>query len=65
MNHSSYSADVSKLATIPMARDRYKLSRNALVKYANEANAVVKLGKSIRINITKMDMYIDSVSGRS
>lgn len=36
MNKASYSNDVSKLATVNQARERYKLSRNLLMKIAEQ-----------------------------
>ena len=36
MNKASYSDDISKLATVNQARERYKLSRNLLLKIAED-----------------------------
>lgn len=40
MNKASYSDDISKLATVNQARERYKLSRNLLLKIAEDNGAV-------------------------
>ena len=59
MQNNSFSAEISKLATVPQASDRYKISRKTLMKYAENAGAVVRFGKSVRINIEKMDALVD------
>lgn len=59
MNKASYSNDVSKLATIEQARERYKLSRNLLMRIAENENAVRRFGRSVRIDIPEMDKAIE------
>lgn len=60
MNKRSYSNDVVKLATIDQARERYKLSRNLLMKIAEDNGAVRRLGRAVRIDIPLMDKALNS-----
>lgn len=62
MRYMNYSDDISKLATVPQAIERYKVSRKTLMKYANDASAVVRFGRSVRIDIEKMDVSLSSQS---
>lgn len=58
MNNNHFSDDLSKLATVKQARDRYKVSRLTLMKYAEKYDAVVRFGRSVRIDIEKFDAGI-------
>lgn len=60
MKNHSFSTELSKLSTVPQAEERYKISRKTLMKHASEIGAVVRFGKSVRINIDKMDAYVDA-----
>lgn len=60
MNKSNYSKDITKLATVPQAVDRYKLSRNTLMRIAESENAVRRFGRSVRIDIPAMDKAINN-----
>lgn len=60
MRKSNYSDEITKFATVDQARERYKLSRDTVVKLAKEADAVRKIGRSIRIDIPTMDSAVDS-----
>lgn len=55
MQKNNFSTELSKLATVPQAMDRYKVSRMTLMKYAERSGAVVRFGRSVRINIDKFD----------
>lgn len=59
MNKAKYSDNVSKLATVQQAMERYKLSRNSLLKVGEDAGAIRRLRRAVRIDIQKMDEYID------
>ena len=59
MNKMQHSDEITKLATVPQAMERYKISRNTLMKYAEQYNALVKFGKSVRIDIEKFDAGIE------
>jgi len=63
MQKNGFSTELSKLATVPQAVDRYKISRLTLMKYADLSGAVVRFGRSVRINIDKMDAYVDTQLG--
>ena len=52
-----------KLITDDEGVIRYRIGRNAFRKLAEEANAVVMLGRSRRNNVTIIDSYLDSISG--
>ena len=52
-----------KLITDDEGGIRYRIGRNAFRKLAEEANAVVMLGRSRRSNVTIIDSYLDSISG--
>lgn len=52
-----------KLITDDEGVIRYHIGRNAFRKLAEEANAVVMLGRSRRSNVTIIDSYLDSISG--
>lgn len=60
MNKASYSNDISKLATVEQAKERYKLSRNKLMEIAENENAVRRFGRSVRIDIPTMDKGINN-----
>ena len=59
MNNNNFSDNLSKLATVKQARERYKVSRLTLMKYAEKYDAVVRFGKSVRIDIEKFDAGIE------
>lgn len=60
MNKASYSNDISKLATVNQARERYKLSRNLLLKIAEDNGAVRRIGRAVRIDVPAMDEAISN-----
>lgn len=62
MNKSKFSDNVTKLATIKQAQERYKICRGTLVKYAEKNGAIVRFGRSVRIDIEKMDAALSNES---
>ena len=60
MNKSNFSNNVTKLATVPQAVERYKLSRNTLMRIADDENAVRRFGRAVRIDIQIMDKAINN-----
>ena len=60
MNKASYSNNISKLATVEQAKERYKLSRNLLLDVAEKENAVRRFGRAVRIAIQIMDKAINN-----
>jgi hypothetical protein len=51
-----------KLITDDEGVIRYRIGRNAFRKLAEDAHAVVFLGRSRRNNVTKIDKYLDGIS---
>ena len=56
---ASYSDNVSKLATVEQAKERYKLSRNLLIKIAEDNKAIRRFGRAVRIDVSVMDKAVD------
>ena len=52
-----------KTIKIEPACMRYGVGRNTMRKIAEDAGAVVRIGKSYLINVSKVDRYMDSLSG--
>ena len=53
-----------KTGTLDAACMRYGFGKNTMRKMAEEAGAVIKYGKCLRINFTRLDEFLDSISGR-
>lgn len=51
-----------KTGTLEQAGLRYGFGRNSIRKIANDAGAVIKIGKSVRINFTILDQYISRIA---
>ena len=51
-----------KCGTLEQAGFRYGFGRNTMRKIAEEAGAVIKIGKCVRVNFTVMDKYIDDMT---
>ena len=51
-----------KTGKIEQACARYGLGRNTLRKTAEDAGAVIRIGKCYLINFSKVDDYMDSIS---
>ena len=52
-----------KVGTLEQAGIRYGFGRNSMRKVAEDAGAIIKIGKSVRVNFTILDKYMDSLSG--
>lgn len=52
-----------KTVKIEPACIRYGVGRNTMRKIAEDAGAVVRIGKSYLINVSKVDRYMDALSG--
>lgn len=52
-----------KSGTLEQAGLRYGFGRNSMRKVAEDAGAIIKIGKSVRVNFTILDKYMDSISG--
>ena len=53
-----------KSGTLEQAGMRYGFGRNSMRKLAEDAGAIIKIGKSVRVNFTIFDKYMDSLSGK-
>lgn len=51
-----------KLLKTEQACQRYSMCRNSLVRAAEDAQAVVRYGRSVFFNATKLDAYFDGLS---
>ncbi len=51
-----------KTGRIEQACARYGLGRNTMRKVADDADAVIRIGKCYLINFSKVDDYMDSIS---
>lgn len=59
MHKSMFSDEIIKLATVPQAIERYKLSRGTLMRIAENENAIRRFGKSVRIDVQVLDKAIE------
>lgn len=59
MKRCDFKDTPTKLLTVAEARERYRLSENSIAKYAKLAGAYFKFGKSARIDMIRLDQYID------
>lgn len=53
----------ARTGRIEQACLRYGLGKNTMRKVAEDAQAVIRIGKSYLINYSKVDAYMDSMSG--
>lgn len=51
-----------KTGRLEQACIRYNIGHNAMRQVAEDAKAVVRVGKSYLINFTKVDEYLDDIS---
>lgn len=59
MQKANFSNNITKLATVEQAKERYKLSRNLLMKVAENENAIRRFGRSVRIDVKILDNAIE------
>ena len=52
-----------KLLSIDLAKNRYVLGRDSLLKLAAEAQAIVWVGRRRLINADILDRYLDTITG--
>ena len=52
-----------KSGTLEQAGMRYGFGRNSMRKIEEDAGAIIKIGKSVRVNFTILDKYMDALSG--
>lgn len=53
----------ARTGRIEQACFRYGLGKNTMRKVAEDAQAVIRIGKSYLVNYSKVDAYMDSMSG--
>lgn len=53
----------ARTGRIEQACLRYGLGKNTMRKVAEDAQAVIRIGKSYLVNYSKVDAYMDSMSG--
>ena len=53
------STNVMKLLTIDEAKERYKVGRGLLTQIAKENNALLKIGRCVRIDAEKLDSALE------
>lgn len=51
-----------KTGRIEQACKRYGIGKSSMRQVAEDAGAVIRVGKSYLINFTKVDAYMDSIS---
>lgn len=54
---------VEKTGRIEQACARYGVGRNTMRQIAEQAEAVIRIGRNYLINFDKVDKYMDSLSG--
>ncbi len=52
-----------KVGTLEQAGARYGFGRNSMRRIAEDARAIIKIGKCVRVNFTILDSFMDSMSG--
>ncbi len=62
MNKQERVAPEIKTGRLEQACIRYSIGHNAMRQVAEDAEAVIRIGKSYLINFTKVDAYMDSIS---
>lgn len=65
MNKPKYTNTITKYATVNMATERYKLSKALIIMLAKKYHALIRIGRSVRIDIEKLDKALDELSERS
>lgn len=54
--------DFKKTGNIAEACARYSLGYDTMRKTAEDANAIIRVGRLLLINFTKVDRYMDAIS---
>ncbi len=53
-----------KTGKLDQACQRYNLGRNYMRQVAEDAGAVIRVGKSLLINFDKVDKYMDAMTNK-
>ena len=59
MLKAQFTNTIYRFSTVPQGVEYYKLSRVSLMKLAEEAEAIQRFGKSVRLDIPKIDTYLE------
>jgi hypothetical protein len=51
----------ARFLTVKMASERYNICPNLIRSTARDGGALLKIGKSVRIDTEKLDKYLDKV----
>lgn len=62
MNKQTLKPVTPKLLKREQAEQRYNMSWNTLLKAAQDASAIVRYGRSVFFNATRLDAYFDGIS---
>lgn len=62
MNKQERTTPEIKTGRLDQACIRYSIGQNAMRQVAEDAGAVIRIGKRYLINFTKVDAYMDSLS---
>lgn len=60
MNKATYKNNITKLATIKEAQERYRVGRDTLLNLAEDNFAVRRFGRLVRIDIGILDKAIEN-----
>lgn len=62
MRHNNFSDDIkNSYSTVPQAVDYFKISRNLLMRVAEENNCVIRIGRCVRINTPKLSKILENL----
>ena len=61
MLKGNFDDTITKLMTVEQGKQRYKVSRATLMRLAEEANAIRRFGRSIRIDAQALDRLVDKL----
>ena len=57
MNKPQYLNDEAPFITVEMAKSRYNLCKEKIMQLAKESGALIRFGRTVRINVKKLDDY--------
>ena len=56
---SQYSNKPKKLATMQMMQEEYKYSKGLINQIAEEANAIIRVGRTVRFDVEKFNKTLE------
>lgn len=59
MNKPQYSNKPKKLATMQMMQEEYKYSKGLINQIAEEANAIIRVGRTVRFDVEKFNKTLE------